>query len=230
MPGLFRDVREGSLVYTRLVASGALRGYDNFFVIGAYASAPTIIHSGKPIKSIAEFKGLKIRTNNPMEAEAVGKFGAIATVMPASMLAEALAHGTVDAAIVSPAGLFQFGAAGSAKHHFLLTIGTAPLLLVMNRQRFEQLPDAAKALIRKYSGEQAATTWNRLFAPSEQAALAKIKSDPSRTVVEPSPADQRTAQEAYAALLQGWAAKAPRNARILAGIEAQLATIRAEKQ
>jgi len=230
MPGLFRDVREGSLVYTRLVASGALRGYDSFFVIGAFASAPSIIHSRKPIRSIADFRGLKIRTNNTMEAETLGRFGAIPTVMPASMLADALAKGTVDAAVVSPTGLFQFGAAGSAKNHFLLAIGTAPLLVVMNRQRFEQLPDSVKALIRKYSGDQAATTWNKFFGASERASLDKIKSDPTRTAVEPSPADRKTAQDIYAALLQGWAAKAPRNARILAAIEAQLATIRSEKQ
>ena len=40
MPGLFRDVREGTLVYTNLVAAKALRGYEDFFVIGAYTGDP----------------------------------------------------------------------------------------------------------------------------------------------------------------------------------------------
>ena len=40
LPGLFRDVREGTLAYTRLIAADALRGYQDFFVIGAYTSAP----------------------------------------------------------------------------------------------------------------------------------------------------------------------------------------------
>lgn len=230
MPGLFRDVREGTLVYTRLIAAGALRGYDNFFVLGAYESAPSIIHSRKPIGSIADLKGLKVRTNNAMEAEAVGRFGAIPTVMPASMLADALAKGNVDAAIMSPTGLFQFGAAGAARNHFLLAIGTAPLLVLMNRQRFEHLPDAAKALIRKYSGGRAAATWNESFAASEQASLEKIKSDPARHAVEPSAADRETAKEAYAALLRDWRAKGPRNAQLVDAIEAELATIRGGKQ
>ena len=36
LPGLFRDMREATLVYTRLIAAGALRGYEDFFVIGAF--------------------------------------------------------------------------------------------------------------------------------------------------------------------------------------------------
>ncbi len=39
LPGLFQDVREGTLAYTHLIAANALRGYQDFFVIGAYTSA-----------------------------------------------------------------------------------------------------------------------------------------------------------------------------------------------
>ena len=230
MPGLFRDLREGTLVYTRLTAAGALRGYKDFFVVGAYGSAPSIIHSRKPIHSLADIKGLKIRTNNPIEAETASRLGGVPTVMPVSMLADALAKGAVDAAIISPTGLFQFGAAGTAKNHFLLAIGTAPLLLAMSRQRFEALPDAAKSLLRKYSGEWTAARWIASFGASEQASLDRIKSDSSRLAVEPSAADRKTAQGIYAGLLQGWSAKSPANARIVAAIEADLAGIRAGKQ
>lgn len=230
MPGLFRDVREGTLVYTRLTAAGALRGYTDFFVVGAYGSAPSIIHSRKPIHSLADIKGLKIRTNNPIEAETASHLGGVPTVMPVSMLADALAKGAVDAAIISPTGLFQFGAAGTAKSHFLLTIGTAPLLVVMSRQKFEALPDPAKRLIRKYSGEWTAARWIASFGASEQASLDRIKSDSSRLAVEPSAADLKTAQGIYRSLLQGWAAKSADNARLVAAIDAELAAIRAGKQ
>ena len=180
LPGLFHDVREGTLTYMRLIAANALRGYQDFFVIGAYTSAPSIIHSRKPITSLAGLKRQKIRTNNPVEAEALERLGAIPTVLPASQLANALAHGSVDAAIMSPAGLFQFGAARAAANHYLLGIGSAPLVVLMNRQKFDSLPAAAQALIRKYSGERACSAiWIESFGASEQRALNKMKSDPS---------------------------------------------------
>src|SRR5215218_3224000 len=38
MPGFYRDMREATLVYTRLVAANALRGYEEFFVVGAFVT------------------------------------------------------------------------------------------------------------------------------------------------------------------------------------------------
>ncbi len=175
MPSLLQSVREGTLVYTHLIAAKALRGYENFFVIGAYTSAPNVIHSRKPTASLAALNDQKIRVNNSMEAEALVRFGAIPTIMPALRLADALTRGAVDAIVMSPGGLFQFGTAGLAANHYLLGIGTAPLLVLMNRKKFDSLPEAAQVLIRKYSGERAAATWIELYGATEQRSLDNIE-------------------------------------------------------
>jgi len=227
MPGLFRDVREGTLVYTRLIAANALRGYQDFFVIGTYTSAPNVIHGRKPLGSLAALKGQKIRANNGVEAEALNRLGAIPTVMPASRLADGLAQGTIDAIVMSPGGLFQFGTAHSAANHYLLGMGSAPLVVLMNRKKFDGLPAAARALIRKYSGERAAASWIEFFGAIEQRTLDKIKSDPTQKVVEPSPADRAAAQHVYESLIDAWAAKSAHNRELLKAIKADLATIRA---
>lgn len=43
IPGLFRDITEATLTYSRVVNAGVLRGYGEFHVIGAFsgASAPS---------------------------------------------------------------------------------------------------------------------------------------------------------------------------------------------
>ncbi len=38
LPGLYSDSREASLVFTRLIQRGALKGYEEFFVVGAFVS------------------------------------------------------------------------------------------------------------------------------------------------------------------------------------------------
>jgi len=227
MPGLFRDVREGTLIYTRLIAANALRGYQNFFVIGAYAGALQVIHGRKPLGSLAALKGQKIRANNQIEAEALSRFGAIPTVMPVSRLADGLARGAIDAVVMSPGGLFQFGTARLVSNHYLLGMGVAPLVVLMNRKKFESLPAAAQALIRKYSGERAAAIWIKAFDTIEQRALDKLKSDPAHKVVEASPADRAAAQQVYRSLMDVWAAKSARNRELLKTIEADVAAIRA---
>lgn len=229
LPGLFRDTREGTLAYTRLMAAKALRGYEDFFVIGAYTSAPTFIHSRKPIESLAALEGQKIRANNPIEAEVLERLGAIPTVMPASKLANAVGSGVIDGAAFSPGALFDFGVSRVAQNHYLLYGGVAPLVLVMNRKKFDGLPEAAKALIRNYSGERAATAWIESFGVGERHFLDKIKSDPARKVVAPSPSDLKAAQRIYQSLIEAWAAKSARNRELLTMIEAELATIRSTK-
>jgi TRAP-type C4-dicarboxylate transport system substrate-binding protein len=54
LPGLFQDLREASLVYTRLIAAGDLKGYEEYFVIAALMSPPENIHSRQPIATIAD--------------------------------------------------------------------------------------------------------------------------------------------------------------------------------
>ena len=143
MPGLFRDVREGTLTYTRLIAAKALRGYQDFVVIGAFTADPTFIHSRKPIGSLAALKGQKLRANNHIEAEVLGRLGAVPTVMPASRLADAIGRGAIDGAALAPTAVFDFRVAAVAKNHYLLGGGVAPLVVLMSRKKFDSLPEAS---------------------------------------------------------------------------------------
>jgi TRAP-type transport system periplasmic protein len=225
-PGLFRDVRDGTLTYTRLIAPGALRGYEDFFVIGAYTAAPNLIHSREPIPSLAAIKGRKMRANNPTEAEAFRRLRAVPNVLEATKVANAIDKGAIDGTSMSPMGVYDFGVEKVAKYHYLLRSGVAPLLVLMNRKRFESLPDAAKALVRKYSGERAAATWIAAFGASELKMLERLKSDPEHKVVEPSPSDLKAGRRIFRSMIDSWAAQSSHNRAILDLAEAQLATIR----
>jgi TRAP-type C4-dicarboxylate transport system substrate-binding protein len=228
-PGLFRDARDGTLTYTRLIATGALRGYQDYLVIEAYTADPNLIHSREPMPSLAAIKGRKMRANNAIEAEAIRRLGAVPTVMEAPKVANAIDKGAIDGTTMSPIGSYEFGVAKVAKHHYLLGSGVAPLVVLMNHKRFDSLPDAAKALVRKYSGERAAATWIALFGAREMQMLDRLKSDPEHKVVEPSPSDLEAAQRIYRSMIDAWAAQNGNNRTILDLAEAQLATIRATK-
>jgi TRAP-type C4-dicarboxylate transport system substrate-binding protein len=229
LPGLFNDTREGTLVYTHLISVHALRGYQDFFVIGAYMPDPTIIFSRKPVGSLADLRGQKIRANNPVEAETLERFGAMPTVMPAPKLAAAVKAGTIDGAALGPTAALEFGVASEAKHQYLLRGGAAPLLLVMNRRKFEALPEAAQAVIRKYSGEWAAKRWTEAFGAKEIKSLDQLRSDPERSVVVPSAPDLATARRIYRSMRASWAAKDDRNRRLLKMLEMEIAAIRTER-
>jgi TRAP-type C4-dicarboxylate transport system substrate-binding protein len=81
LPGLFRDAREATLVYTRLIAAGTLADYKDFIVIGAYGAEPSSIESRKPIASLADLKDQKIRSNNAIMSTALATLGVTPVVI-----------------------------------------------------------------------------------------------------------------------------------------------------
>jgi len=225
-PGLFRDAREASLVYTRLLARHALPGYDDFFVIGAYGTAPEIINSRKNLTTLAELKGQKIRVNNLMEAAALAKFGALPVVLAFNATSAAISSAQIDGATAPPAQLFDVGIGRLTTFHYLLPTSTAPLALVMNRKVFDGLPGNAKALIRKYSGEWAANQFSKVYQKLNEQGFDQLKTDTRRSIVAPSPRDLKTANNEFRSVLDGWIAEGPQN-RILASlVQAELGSLR----
>ena len=224
LPGLFRDPREGTTVYTRLVASGKLRGYENFFVIGAYTTGLNLIHSRSPIGSLDALKGQKIRANNQIEAAVLERLGAMPTVLPVPQIADAIRKGAIDGAALAPTALIDYHIAPLTPHHYLLGSGVNPLALVMNRKKFESLPPAAQALLRKYSGEYAAKIW--IESRNEDAIFAAIKADPLQQTVEPSAADAELARRVFQSVIASWTSEDPRNADLLKALEAELTALR----
>ncbi len=227
LPGVFQSPREGTLAYTRLIARHALRGYGDFYVIGAYTPEPNVIHSRKPTGSLDALRGQKIRTNNPIEAELLSKLGVTPTVLEITRIAQAIQAGAVDGTTLSSTGTLEFGVARVAPYHYMLRVGTAPLVLAMSRKRFSGLSEKAQLLIAKYAGDWAAQQWASAYEASERHALGQLRADPTQHVVTPSQADSAAAQLVYRSLIEAWAAETPRNRELLNALYKELAVVRA---
>jgi TRAP-type C4-dicarboxylate transport system substrate-binding protein len=227
LPGLFQDTREASLVYTRMIASGAIKGYDEYFVVAALASPVETIHARQPFGGIAGLNGMTVRTNNVTEAAVVRKFGMHPIPMPVNLVAEALSDGKIDSATAPLAMLFEFGIGRVSSYHYMLEISGVPLALVMNRKKFDSLPREAQDIIRKYSGEWPVASYLRSYEAASSQAIEQLRSNPRRKVIDPSPADRATAETAFKSVIDEWAAKAPANRKQLEIAQAEIARLRA---
>jgi TRAP-type C4-dicarboxylate transport system substrate-binding protein len=229
LPGLFRDVREATLVYARLIAAGKLADYKDFIVIGAYGTEPSTIHSHKPLASLADLKDQTIRANNDMMSVALAKLGAKPVVNAYNDTALAIAKGTIDGAAVDVATMLDVGINRLTGNHYMLPIATVPLVLLMNRQAFDSLPEEAKAIIARHSGDWIGTRFIDATLSFKQAAIKRLTEDSRRTFVVPSHADSDKAQAAFASVRETWASATPRNRELLMQVEAELAKLRANK-
>jgi len=226
MPGLFRNMREATLVYTQLIAANRLSGYENLAVIGAFANEPESIHTRKPVASLDDLKGMKIRANNPTEAAALEKLGMVPVALPVNMISEAIASGKIDGTAVPPSPLEEFGIGRVVANHYFLLVASAPMALVMNRTKFESLPGRAQDIIRKYSGLWAAARYLETYEPVEAQVMARLKADPRRKLVAPSRLDNDRAEDAYQSIIADWKAQSPHNSELLTTVKSDLAKLR----
>jgi TRAP-type C4-dicarboxylate transport system substrate-binding protein len=229
LPGVFNDLAEGTRVYTRLVQSGVLADYGNFIPIAMWSTPPFSLHSNFPINSVKDLKGKKVRGSGVIQIESLKSLAAVPVGMPPTEVPEALSRRTIDASTSQPAVLYDFGLDRVTSHHYFVKLGIVPLAVVMNRQKFDSLPQAGQDAIRKHSLD-----WiNRLYLDSmleyDSSLVKKLQSDPKRKVVFPDAADQRAAQVAFEPVIKAWVAKSPRNAELYKALTAEIDKDRAKK-
>jgi TRAP-type C4-dicarboxylate transport system substrate-binding protein len=229
LPGLYRSLREATLTCTRLIAANRLKGYNEFFVIGAYGSEPESIHARPPVTSLASLKGKKIRSNNSTESVVLEKLGMQAVVMPVNMISEAISGGELDGAAVPASMLFEFGIARVATYHYSLPISPAPLALLMNRKKYDALPAPAQDIIRKYSGEWAAARFIEARSATENQVIAQLKSDARRKVILPSPSDLEQAEAVFKTVTDDFVSKSAHNRELFKAATSEIAKLRASE-
>jgi TRAP-type C4-dicarboxylate transport system substrate-binding protein len=226
LPGMYQSTDEATLVYTRLIAAKALSGYQDLFVVGAYATEPETIHSRPPVRSIDDLLGKRIRVNNSMQAAGLTALGILPKEIPINAVSTAIGSDEIDGATAPPSTLFEFGISRMTSHHFLLRVGVAPLAVVMNRKAFERLSAESQEIIRRYSGEWTARQFVAHYAEVNKDAVAQLRSDSNRKLVIPSQKDSERAQAAFGGVVKDWVAADPNRRQLLTKAEAELSKIR----
>jgi TRAP-type C4-dicarboxylate transport system substrate-binding protein len=229
MPGLYRNLREATLTYTRLIAANALKGYDGFYVVGAYGSELASIHTRPPVTSLDSLKGKRIRINNTTEGAVLEKLGMQPVLMQVNAISEAISNGSIDGAAVPPPMLFEFGISRVATYHYALPISPAPLALLMNRGTFDGLPAQARNIIRRYSGEWTAARFIDARAPVESQVMEQLESDPRRKVIIPSQSDLERADEVFKIAADDFVSKSAHNRKLFKAATSEIARIRASE-
>jgi TRAP-type C4-dicarboxylate transport system substrate-binding protein len=227
LPGLFHDMREATWVNTRLLASGLVQGYEDFFVIGSFASESQTIHTRVPIASLEDLRGKRIRSNNPIEASVLAMLGMSPVVLPVAKTQDAINRGTIDGAATAIGPLIDFGLRRAVTYHYLLRLGPSVRSILMSRTRFESLPQAGRDVIRKYSGAWLAERVVDGYEPSTAAQLEQLKSDPARTVISPMQSEIDEAEAVFRVVRNQWADASPHHRLLLSAAEAEIAKFRA---
>lgn len=226
LPGLFKNLPEATRVYTRLMVKHAFKGFEKYVVIGAMGTTPFTIHSRTKITNLAELKGKKIRTTNASQAATMKALGAVPILLPVPEIPEAIGRGTIDGATEFPGPLYDFGVDRVTKYDYQLPVGISTLTLLMNKAKYDSLPENAKKILKKFSGQWFGEKFISGYGHYLDGLVAKMKADKSRVRVEPTAADLATADKAFHKVVEDWSKKSPRNPALLKAVRETISQVR----
>lgn len=119
-----------------------------------------LIHSRRPVRTMEDLQGLKLRFPSRLNGEALRSLGAAPVGMPVPQVPEALSQGVIDGAVVPWEVVPSLKLHEMVRHHTEIpgspTLYIANFILAMNKAKYASLPDDLRKVLDANSGQAAA--------------------------------------------------------------------------
>jgi TRAP-type C4-dicarboxylate transport system substrate-binding protein len=141
----------------------------------AATTSPQGVHTvTKPLRTMEDWKGAKIRSAGAVSSKTIELLGGSAVAMPVSDVFLALDKKTVDGVMMSMGAFRAMKLLDVLKYHTFMTAGTVPIWVAMNSKKWAALPKDIQDTVDKIS-----STWwqvvGKSFDNEVNAAIAEIK-------------------------------------------------------
>lgn len=158
--------------------------YRRVALLGLWNNAPNLLFTAeKPIRSLADLKGLKIRVPSRNAGLVVEAWGATPVSMPAPEIYNSMQTGVIDGAMIDATTLGAFKLAEVTNY---ITMGMdstiSSFFLIMNRDSFEDLTDDQQKVVLD-AGRQAALDGNKAWLGIADKALEGFKATEGKEVI-----------------------------------------------
>jgi tripartite ATP-independent transporter DctP family solute receptor len=186
MPFLFDSIAQMRKVLDGPVGDEILKSCEAFGFVGLafYDSGARSIYAKKPIKTVADAKGLKIRVQqSDLWVALVSAMGANATPMPYGEVLMGLKTGLIDAAENNIPSFDTAKHYESVKYYSKTEHSMAPEILVMSKAVFDKLPAAEQAMIRA-AAKESVPFERQKWDEQEAKSLAAVKAGGAEIVTD----------------------------------------------
>lgn len=167
---------------------------------------PSAIHTKKEVNSLADLKGVKLRTYSPITSRFAELTGAIPVLVSAPEVAQAFRTGMIDAQINSSAGGVDTQTWDSTTHFYNVQVIMPQNMIAVSKAALGKLDPATQKAVR----DAAAAAETRGWASSAEEHDKNIKMLASKGVkiIDASPKLAAELQEIGKKMAAEWVAKA----------------------
>jgi TRAP-type transport system periplasmic protein len=187
LPFMMTNAEATSKAYWEYVQTMAADEFKDVQVLALQVHGPGVIHTAeKPVKSVDDMKGLKMRAPTRQVTKLLGVLGATPVGMPLPGIPDALSKGTIQGAVI------PWEVVPSVKVHELTkfhaefepaggALYTTTFVMAMNKAKYNSLPADLKKVIDDNSG-MATSAWLGKTQQAGDIAGRKSASDRNNTI------------------------------------------------
>jgi len=157
LPFMMKDPVATSLAFWEMVDTDFQENeYKDVKVLGAWVHGPGVIHTKEPMTKLEDMKGQTLRGPTRVINDMLSELGAEPVGLPLPAIPEALSKGVIGGTVipweVTPAVRLSELVSNHAEFMGDEALYTATIVLVMNKAKYEALPDDLRAIVDAESG------------------------------------------------------------------------------
>ena len=194
LPFMMTNAEATSKAYWEYVQTVAADEFKDTQVIALQVHGPGVIHTAdKPVKSIADMKGLKLRAPTRQVTKLLASLGATPVGMPLPGIPDALSKGTIGGCVIPWEVVPSVKVHELTKYHAEFdpaggALYTPTFVMAMNKAQYNSLPADLKKVIDNNSG-MATSAWLGKVQQGGDVAGRKAATDRGNTIFTVSAAE-----------------------------------------
>ena len=158
LPFMMNNAEATSKAYWEYVQTMAPDEFKETQVIALHVHGPGVIHTAdKPVRSVNDMRGLKVRAPTRQVTKLVGSLGATPVGMPLPQIPDALSKGTIQGCVIPWEVVPSVKVHELTKYHAEFdpaggALYTTTFVMAMNKNKYNALPPDLKKIIDANSG------------------------------------------------------------------------------
>lgn len=205
LPGLSADGRAATELLWKLLDPYLKPEFQDVKVIALWAAEDAgLMTRAKPIKTLEDLKGLRMRSPSAAQAEQLKVMGATPVAMPVTEIYPGLDRGVIDGAMVPFSTILDFKLGEVARTYTIPgpLFGRSSFLIAMNQKKFDSLSPKSKDAIEKLSGLALSLKATDVYIKRADEGLASVRG--KAEIVEFSKAEQEKIAKVLRPIVDDW--------------------------
>jgi TRAP-type C4-dicarboxylate transport system substrate-binding protein len=205
LPFLFDTGVDAARAFYDLFDGYMAEDYKDYKVLWLYATGPgQLMSATDPIQSVGDLRGLKLRTPSAYMTKALKLLDVNPVGMPIPKLAMSLQKKVIDGCITPLSAVTDFRLFDLVKYITIVNMYTTPMTVLMNKQKYDGLPDYAKKAIDLASGKPWGLHAADVYDQHDTNTVMEINKRGKITIYQLPPSEKKKMVQKLAVMQSNW--------------------------